>query len=127
MILWMAVALAPEPGIEPAHAENTLYSQIRQSGVTIDGHRVRLPAPMLPGGHSAADERATCTRLAGWEQPSADPPRDRVSAPVIVKLHDEPTEAGTLIRLGALWFVAYGNLDAIAPAHLTRQEAAEKP
>jgi hypothetical protein len=127
MIVCIVVGMGTGPEIEPPHAENPLYSSLRRSGVMIEGHEVKFPAPLLHDGQSAAAEGAALRKLAGSEGAVAELTRDSVSAPFVLKVRDEPAGAATTIRLGDLWFVVRADLDAIDPARVTRQAAEGKP
>jgi hypothetical protein len=113
--------------IEPEHAANPVYKELISSGASFDGTTVRLPAPLLRDGQPADDQRSALRTLAGSDRALDDLLKNSVTAPQIIKVRDESTRGGTLVRECDLWFVVYADLDAIHPADSARQAEKEGP
>ena len=101
-----------------ADRSNPLFESLCKDGFEVGGTRVTLPLPKLADGASADDERATLRAIAGSERATADFLRDSISAPSIMKVHDQAIEGQGTVRIGDLWFVVRADLDAIDPKKL---------
>lgn len=92
---------------------NPVYDELMQRGVAIGRHEaIRLPAPTLTDGMTAAQQRQALEAVAegghSWEELT----RKSVVAPFIFKLPKEENEQG-LGRRVDLWFVAYCNMSTL--------------
>jgi hypothetical protein len=93
---------------------NPVYDELMRRGVTIGPQEVvRLPAPTLTDGLTAAQQRLAIEAVAEgihtWEELT----RRSVVAPFVLKLPKDDTEQGRLGRRVDLWFVAYGNMSTL--------------
>jgi hypothetical protein len=111
-----ACALAAD--VEPAHAKNDVYQTLQRDGFTLAGTHVAFPAPLLLDGDSSEKERAALRKLAGSDAALAELLRNSVVAPQILKIRDEKTADGTLIRIADLWFAVHARLEEIDPAKM---------
>lgn len=126
MFIFCLLTLDQTPGGGLEHAHNPVYQDLRQHEMTIDGARVPLPAPVLSDGQSAEEQRQALLQVAGSEQRLEELLRDSITAPFLVKVRDQKTEHGDLIRLGDLWFVIHADLDQINPTDGERIGAESK-
>ena len=90
--------------------ENPVYDELMRRGVTIDSREVvRLPAPTVADGLTAAQQRQAIEAIAdgrSWE----DLTRRSVNAPFVFKISRDENDPSRLGRRVDLWFVAYGNM-----------------
>jgi hypothetical protein len=121
------VALGPIPDLEGPHRGNGLYRSMIEEGVTIAGRRIPLPAPSVPDGLSGPRQTTVLRELAGSERALAELLRDSVSAPFILKVHDEAGEPSDLIRKADLWFAIHADFDAMDPDATVRQASDANP
>jgi hypothetical protein len=126
-LLGLAPVPAPVSESEGPHAANDVYQALLKDGVTLSGAHVAFPAPLLSDGDNPEAERAALLKLAGSQSAVEELLRNAVTAPQILKLHDEKAQDGTLIRAGALWFAVHARLDEIDPARLGARGAEAKP
>jgi hypothetical protein len=94
--------------------ENPVYDELMRRGVPIGPREiVRLPAPTVADGLSAAQQRQAVEAVADgchtWEELT----RRSVVAPFILKLPKDDNDHVRLGRRVDLWFVAYGNLSTL--------------
>ncbi|MBX6316608.1 MAG: hypothetical protein IRY99_27390 [Isosphaeraceae bacterium] len=113
------LAMGPTEEPEPEHARNPVYTAVLTEGLTVGGATIRPPGPTFRDGQSADEQRAALRALAGSERAVGELLRDSVSAPFLLKLHDEKAEGATL-RAGDLYFILHVELDTIDPAELFR-------
>lgn len=126
--LFFGLVLAGQKSeVEPAHAANAVYSTLLKEGLTLDGTQLDFPAPVLHDGEPAATQREALVKVAGSSARFDELARDSVTAPFLLKVHDETTKGGDLIRRGDLFFVVHADLDGIKPDDLTRRGTEEKP
>ena len=90
-----------------------------RSGFKADGATIKFPGPILKDGLDAGQQHAALLKLSGSEQALADLLRDSVTAPFILKVHDQKTTDAT-IRMVDLWFVVRGDLDDLDPVEVAR-------
>jgi hypothetical protein len=130
-ILWILATgvLAQKPDLEPEHAANRVYKAIVQDGVSIDGTTVQWPAPLLRDGQSAEEQRAALKKLLGSDQEVNDLLRNSVTAPQVVKVHDEPSggKGGTIVRSADVWFVVYADLGSLDPEKAAERAGKNEP
>jgi hypothetical protein len=110
-ILW-AACVSVQTKVEPAHAQNTVYSEVLNKGIEAGGQSIRLPAPRLFDGDDSTAQRAAVLEVAGSERALADLLRNSITAPYIMKVHDLKARGAT-IRSADLWFVVYADLKQI--------------
>ncbi|HEV3166247.1 MAG TPA: hypothetical protein VGZ22_19635 [Isosphaeraceae bacterium] len=110
-------------GLEKEHAANPVYKALMSEGVTLGETPVAFPAPVLRDGMSADDQRAALRKVAGSDEAIEDLLRNSVTAPQILRLHDEGGKDAAIVRSGSLWFVVYADFDRLDPeATLKRVE-----
>jgi hypothetical protein len=114
-----------EKAIEPKHAANPVYKELITSGATLDGTSVRLATPLLRDGQPGDEQRGALRSMAGSDRALDDLLRDSVTAPQILKVRDEPSRDGTIVRGADLWFVVYADLTTIHPLESARQAEKE--
>jgi hypothetical protein len=110
--LLLAASLAGQTQIEPAHAQNSVFSQIMEAGLDSGGQKVALPRPRLSDGQNAESQRAALRDVAGSDRALDDLLRDSITAPYIIKVHDVKTTDAT-IRQADVWFVVYSELKQV--------------
>lgn len=103
-----------QTGLEPAHAQNPVFTEVIERGLTADGKTINLPPPRLVDGQDLEFERGALRDIAGSEQAAQDLLRDSVTAPFIIRVHDMKSPDAT-VRAANLWFVIFGELDKIDP------------
>jgi hypothetical protein len=90
-------------------ADNPVFDFLMNRGVQVGpDETVRLPAPTLPDGLNAADQRRAIELICGENHTWEDLTRKTVVAPFILKISEGQQERRGR-RLDA-WFVAYGDL-----------------
>jgi hypothetical protein len=103
----VAITLLPS---RPCRGENPVYEELMRRGVTIDSREVvRLPAPTVADGLTAAQQRQAIEAIAdgrSWE----DLTRRSVNAPFVFKISRDENDPSRLGRRVDLWFVAHGNM-----------------
>jgi hypothetical protein len=109
---------APAAEVEPAHAQNDIYQFLLDGGLAIARTPVAFPPPLLRDGDSIDAERAALRKLAGSDEDLKELLRNSVTAPQIVRVHDEKAAEGTMIRIADVWFAVHADLEAIDPARL---------
>jgi len=119
--------LGLSPGEMPPHQANPVYQALIDRGTAIEGTQVELSRPRLADGLSADRQRALLKELAGSQSEAEELARASVTAPFILKVHDEKTTSGDLIRLGDLWFVVHAGLDSIDPEQFAGRAGDSKP
>jgi hypothetical protein len=92
---------------------NPVYDELMRSGVPISVREiVRLPAPTLTDGMTAAQQQQAIEAIAdgrAWE----DLTRRSVNAPFVFKISKDEIDSSRLGRRVDLWFVAYGNMSTL--------------
>jgi hypothetical protein len=99
----------PSESTDPAHSQNSLYSEFLNSKLDLDGLRVALPAPSFRDDQTAAEQEAELRSIAGSERARGEFLRDSVTAPFILKVNDL-TADDQVVRQADLWFVVRGDL-----------------
>ncbi len=90
-------------------ADNPVFDFLMNRGVQVGpDETVRLPAPTLPDGLNAADQRRAIESICGENHTWEDLTRKTVVAPFILKISEGQQERRGR-RLDA-WFVVYGDL-----------------
>ncbi|MDR3638720.1 MAG: hypothetical protein P4L84_33245 [Isosphaeraceae bacterium] len=128
-LAWLVgIALTGQtPQVEPAHAAHGAYRSLLENGLTLEQTRLEFPPPALRDGMSAEEQRASLEKIAGSSARLDELVRDSVAAPFLLKLRDETTKDGDLIRRGDLFFAVHADFRAIDPDALTRRGTEEKP
>ncbi|HEY8503540.1 MAG TPA: hypothetical protein VIL46_03085 [Gemmataceae bacterium] len=104
-------------GAADAHEEiNPLYRELRREGVSVgEGLSAPLPPPTMPDGLSAAEQQRVLRELVRGRYPVAEFTRNSVVAPHLLEIRDvKPSAPGAPARGVDVWFVAHGDLDAVA-------------
>ena len=95
----------------PHREQNALYRQVLVGGPK---GVPPLPAPSLEDGMNAAKQQAAIAALPGLRVKPAEFLRDSQVSPISLIVGREPaSKDGLRLRSLNLWFVAYGDLDAI--------------
>jgi hypothetical protein len=123
----VAVSVAAAPDIEAPHARNDVYVSLLREGVTLAGKTITFPMPLLHDGDSPDVERAALRKLAGSDEGVKELLRDSVTAPQILRIHDEKGTDGTIIRVADLWFAVHASLEEIDPGQLGGAREDAKP
>jgi hypothetical protein len=98
------------------HKANPVFAALRSEGVNLGGLRVPFPAPLLEDGAAEGAEREALRKIAGSDRAVAELTRDSVSAPFVLKTHDQPAGDRGTVREADLFFVVRARLDDIDPA-----------
>jgi hypothetical protein len=104
--------------IEPAHAQNDIYQFLLDGKLTFGKTPIAFSAPLLRDGDSPEAEHAALLKLAGSDASVRELLRNSVTAPQILKVRDEKSSDGTIIRIAELWFAVHADLEAIDPEKL---------
>jgi hypothetical protein len=120
-----AVIVAAEEA--DSHTANDVYQGLLRDGLTLAGTHVGFPPPLLSDGDTREAEQAALRKLAGSDSAVQELLRNSVTAPQILKLHDERASDGTMIRVAELWFVVHAGLQQIDPSQLGGRGAEAKP
>jgi hypothetical protein len=101
----------------PSHCcrgDNPVYDELMRRGVTTGPREiVRLPAPTICDGLTAAQQRQALEAVADGTHTWEELTRRSVVAPFILKLPKDENEQSRLGRRVDLWFVAYGNMSTL--------------
>ncbi len=128
LIATILLAAAPESGKEDSHTKNLVYRAVLEEGLSIEGHKVVLPAPRFRDGQSKEAEIKELRAIAGSDRAVTELLRDSISAPLIFKVRDEgSSQQQTLVRAADVWFAVRGDLDSIHPEQITNQASDAKP
>jgi hypothetical protein len=111
-IILLAASLVGPSQIEAAHAGNTVYNQVLETGLETGGKKVVLPHPRVVDGQNADAQRAALREVVGSDRVLDDLMRDSVTAPYIIKVHDIKSSDAT-IRVADVWFVVYSDLKQV--------------
>ncbi|MGO9922153.1 MAG: hypothetical protein ACLQIB_46585 [Isosphaeraceae bacterium] len=104
------LAQAHAGGIEPGHAQNTIYDAVRTVGLKAEGAVAQLSEPLLRDGMSGEEQQAILLKLLDSTKALEDFLAPGISSPIKSKLHDWPGTTGT-IRGFDIWFVVHAKLD----------------
>src|SRR5262245_48217786 len=106
------------PGQNQSHEQlNPVFRELRQQGVPLGGKlQVPLPAPTMADGLSAREQKALLKKLIADDFEYDEFVRDSVVAPHLLKIREsvKPSDPKAPTRGVDFWFVAYGDLDALA-------------
>jgi hypothetical protein len=110
--IFLAALLTGQAQVEPAHAQNSVFQQVLDSGLESGGQKIVLPKPRLSDGQDAESQRAALREVAGSDGKLDDLLRDSVTASYIMKPRDVKTSDAT-IRVADVWFVVYSELKQV--------------
>jgi hypothetical protein len=112
LLLAGAVAL----GGDTHSTANPVFQQLVEKGVSPDGEKFSpLPTPTMPDGLDAAAQRKILEELGGARYPYAQLTRRSVVAPHILRMEKlAGPDPQTQLQAVDLFFVAYGDLNALA-------------
>jgi hypothetical protein len=113
--LLLAACCSGQAKIEPAHAQNPVFTQVLNAGMEVGGQTITLPSPRHLDGQAADAERATLREVAGSDRAVGEMLRDSVTAPYIIKVRDVKV-SGATIRTADLWFAVHADLKQVDPA-----------
>ena len=120
-LLLLAQAGVSDPtAIEPEHLGNPSYRAALETGLTVVGTSVTLPAPLLRDGDGSEAEAEALRSIAGSARGVPDLLRDSVTAPYVLRSRDIDVDGAT-IRRADLWFVVRADLAMIDPAEAARE------
>ncbi len=105
----LAASFLGQTQIEPAHAQNSAFTQILETGLETGGQKIELPRPRLLDGLNAEAQRAALRDVAGSDRAVDDLMRESVTAPYIIKVRDIKA-SGATVRVADVWFVVYSDL-----------------
>ncbi|MGC8643108.1 MAG: hypothetical protein ACP5XB_24885 [Isosphaeraceae bacterium] len=120
LTLMLLAQVQPRIDVEPGHQGNPIYIQALHSVWSGAGAKVEFPGPILQDGLDASGQHQALLKLAGSERALADLLRDSVTAPSILKVHDQKRNEAT-IRIVDLWFAVRADLAEFHPLDLARQ------
>jgi hypothetical protein len=112
--LLVAACFTSQTKIEPVHSQNSAFTQVLTKGVEAGGQIITLPPPRLVDGLTAEEERGALREVAESDRAVDEMLRDSVTAPYIIKVHDQKA-SGAAIRMADVWFVVYAPLEQIDP------------
>jgi hypothetical protein len=118
-LLWLT-QVQPRIDIEARHLSNPIYSEAIRSGWSAAGSKVEFPSPILKDGLPAQAQREAILNLAGSEEALANLLRDSVTAPFILKVHDQKATEAT-VRIVDLWFAVHADLEGFDPLDVARR------
>ena len=90
-------------------ADNIIFTELTDTGVTIAGTKTKLPPPIMGDGLDGAAQTKVLESIATPAKPVAELTRKSVVAPFVLKIDEG---SGTLKRVDA-FFVVYGELDRL--------------
>jgi hypothetical protein len=117
IVMWAAmVGPGDDAGrLEPEHARNPVFVGVLRDGLSTGGATYKLPAPRLRDGMAAEAQRAAMRELAGSDQRLDELIRNSVTAPYLIKVHDERAADAT-IRVVDLTFVVHADIADVDPS-----------
>jgi hypothetical protein len=122
-VTWLLFVLHCAAPWVPAAEPNALLKQLLDQGVDVGGgRRIRLPPPTLSDGLSGAEQQQALAKITDENHPLAGLVRKAVVAPFVLKISDEKAADGSFPRRVDLWFVAYGDLQAMTDETFLKQQ-----
>jgi hypothetical protein len=121
--------LALLAGAGPRDKGNELFEELRSTGVSVSAtHKAVLPAPTMADGLDARQQQEVLAAVAGMDYSVEELVRPSVVAPFVLKYRDvQPSDPEAPAYGIDLWFVARGDLDAVAGKEfLEKWEAGQK-
>ena len=122
--VWLLLQVQPGNDAEPVHAGNPVYADAIRSGFHADGATIKLPEPILRDGFDVSRQHEALLKLSGSATALSDLLRDSVTAPFLLKVHDQKTTDAT-VRIIDLWFVVRGDLATLDPVEAATQASAK--
>jgi hypothetical protein len=118
-MMWLLplIVLAQAPAGESPHLNlNPVYRELLETGVKVTkADHVKLPAPFLADGLDADAQRKLIEKLGGRRYPWESLTRKSTVAQQIIEIKEETLpNTDTKARVVHVYFVAYGDFDAIA-------------
>jgi hypothetical protein len=113
----LLLIVAAAQAADDAHQKvNSLYDQLRSTGVTLGGDEAAvLPPPRMPDGQSADEQRKVLAGLLRGRFPVDEFTRKSLHAPFVLDIGDlRQAGAGPRYRSVDLYFVIHGKLDSLA-------------
>jgi hypothetical protein len=94
-------------------SKNPLYQNLQQSGLDVGMNiKAKFPAPTMPDGLSAADQKAAIKKLIADDYDFETFTRNSQVAPQLLKLRDvTPSDPSAPAKGVDVWFVAYGDFN----------------
>jgi hypothetical protein len=112
--IFVGVLLFVTASIANCRADNPVYHTLITRGVPVGGNEVvKLPAPTLADGLTAADQRRTIEAVAGESHTWEDLTRKSVVAPFVLKISNGEGSPERRGRRLDIWFVAYGSMKTL--------------
>jgi hypothetical protein len=112
--IFVGVFLFVSTSIANCRADNPVYQTLLTRGVPVGGNEVvKLPAPTLADGLSAADQRRAIEAIAGESHTWEDLTRKSVVAPFVLKISNGEGSSESRGRRLDIWFVAYGSIKTL--------------
>ena len=111
------------PGIEGGHSKNQVYQGLVTEGASLGGTLVKLPLPRLGDDQSATDQRKAVQQFAGGERAATEMLADSITAPFVLKVHDEKTPGGDIIRMADLVFAVHADFGRLDPSEAAKKAA----
>ena len=120
LTLMLLARVQPRIDVEPGHQGNPIYIEAIHSGWSGAGPRIEFPGPILKDGLDADGQHQALLKLARSARALADLLRDSVTAPFILKVHDQKGKEAT-IRIVDLWFAVRADLAEFHPLDVARR------
>lgn len=113
-LIFVGAFLFVTVSIAHCRAENPVYTLLTTRGVPVGGDEVvKLPAPTLADGLSAAEQRQAIEAVAGESHTWDDLTRKSVVAPFVLKISNGEAAPERRGRRLDIWFVAYGSMKTL--------------
>lgn len=113
-LIFVGAFLFVTASIAHCRAENPVYTLLTTRGVPVGGDEVvKLPAPTLADGLSAAEQRQAIEAVAGESHTWDDLTRKSVVAPFVLKISNGEAAPERRGRRLDIWFVAYGSMKTL--------------
>jgi hypothetical protein len=114
LIVAGAFVLATFVALRPCRAENPVFDALVNRGVPVGANEVlRLPAPTLADGLTAAEQRRAVEAIAGESHTWEDLTLKSVVAPFVLRISNDEGQPERRGRRLDVWFVAYGSLKTL--------------
>jgi hypothetical protein len=118
--VWLLLQAKHGLDTEPVHARNPVFADAILTGFKAEGSAFTFPGPLLRDGIDAGQQHVVLVELTGSERALADLLRDSVTAPFLLKVHDQRTTDSTM-RIVDLWFVVHSDLEGFDPIKVASQ------
>jgi len=122
----LAVVLLCFAASASAAENNPVMSELLDKGISITANQYdKLPAPTMVDGLDAAAQKKIIQGISDVGHPVEDLMRRSITAPLIIKKEGLTRGENTLRRLD-IWFIAYGDLDAVANEGFLKEQIQEE-